>query len=70
MPRRNRNALRGGTRPSLDGQPVTAGEFESLDHLLKGAWTDFVVEMDAATDSAAALASVYAKVGATKAGRR
>ena len=73
MPRRNRNALRGGVRQprATWGQPAqTADEFAGLDHLLRNAWVDFAAELGAATDSSAVLADIYARAGASGRGCR
>jgi hypothetical protein len=52
-------------------QPTrTADELDALDDLLKSAWTDFAAGLDAAADSSAALAGIYAKAAVMDGGRR
>jgi hypothetical protein len=71
MPRRNRNALRGGPKLARDVQPaLTADGFDDLDHLIVRAQRSVVAKLDAATDFSAVLVGICANAAVMDGGRR
>jgi len=72
MPRRNRNALRGGVRQPRDwDQSVrTVDEFDGLDLAIMKAQQGIVVRLDAATDFSTVLAGICAQATANDGGRK